>query len=112
MKRALLFALLAAFCCGPAHAGNAGAGNITSILTVANTDSVLFSHSGSRTGTPACATNFPARWTVPAGTSMGQAQLAVLLTAYSQQKQISIVGTGNCYRHPDTETVLYIQIID
>lgn len=112
MKHVLLFALLSAFGSVSARAGGADIGYISDILTVANTNSVLFSQSGSRTGTPACAASFPGRWTVPAGTAMGQAQLAVLLTAYSQGKRIKIVGTGNCYRHPDTETVQIIEIID
>lgn len=96
----------------PARASQAGSGTVSQILTIAETNSVLFIQTGTRTTVPTCGQANPSRWAIAAGTPFGQAQLAVLLTAYAQRKQVTIVGMNSCYRQSDTESVQYIVIND
>tara|TARA_R110000868_G_scaffold222044_1_gene473851 strand:- start:1071 stop:1409 length:339 start_codon:yes stop_codon:yes gene_type:complete len=112
MKRLFAFSVLAYLVSGSAQASDAAAGNITQIITIPESGAVLFDQSGVRTARPSCASAFPARWAIPARTPFGQAQLSILLTAYAQQKQVILVGYGNCLRQSDTETVRYLKIVD
>jgi len=73
---------------------------------------VLFDHSGTRTTRPACAANFPQRWTIDVTTPGGQANLSVIMTAYAQHRSIRIVGLGACSDWGDTEAANYVVTVD
>lgn len=103
--------VLALACLGPALwaapslASSATAGSVSALT--AEQGRVFFTHSGTRTATPACHTQ-GARWVINGNTAAGQAQIAVLLSLQAQGKQITVMGTGACPDWGDTETVEYI----
>jgi phosphotransferase system HPr-like phosphotransfer protein len=50
------------------------------------------------------------RWAVDVNTPKGQSMMALILTAYSQGKNVSISGTGECSDAGDTEGIEYVLI--
>jgi LuxR family quorum-sensing system transcriptional regulator CciR len=42
---------------------------------------------------------------IDVSTAIGQAAAAIIMSAYSLNKTVSVVGTGACSPHPDTEAV-------
>lgn len=116
MKKNLLAALaMAAISLGsatPAQASNATPGNILDIWAMPN-GSVMFNHSGGRTGLADCQSrSVPKRWALDGSTPAGQARIAALLTAYSLGKPIFIWGSGICTDWNDTETVTWFAVAD
>lgn len=98
----LLFALTPI----PAAASNTSPGYITNVIVEPN-GVALFTADGPRTAAPTCAT-VANRWAFQASTPAGQAQLALLLTAYALHRRASVVGRGNCDAWGDTETAEFI----
>jgi hypothetical protein len=112
LRPVVLCSAIAAFYIGAssaAQASSVGGVTITTVLTT-NGNTVYFTHSGTRTGVPSCGTTYTNRFAFNAGTPAGQALLSTLLTAYSMQKNVSIVGTGACTTTTDTEDVSYILV--
>jgi hypothetical protein len=97
----------------PALASSADVGAISSPFGT-TTGVILFFHSGTRSSPkPACQhPDLPTRWAIDGRTTEGQAMLSIFLLAYSSNKRVAIAGTGNCSAWGDTETVLYLAIID
>lgn len=93
-------------------ASNSGYGSIKLINPTYN-GALLFYHDGARTGEiPVCAQNSSTRWTIDTTLPGGSAQASALLTAYSLNKKIHVVGMGNCDIWGDTETVKWFVIQD
>ncbi|PNQ76361.1 hypothetical protein BA950_07745 [Erythrobacter sp. SAORIC-644] len=81
-------------------------GKVYDVLAMQN-GVVMFSlDSGARSGLPACAT-LTSRWEIYAASPAGQAQLALLLTAFASKTTIFVEGTGACSLWADTESVNY-----
>ena len=59
-------------------------------------------------GAPACAAT--GRWAVDVSTPQGQSLWSAVLLAYSQNKPVTIGGTGTCSVWGDSETVAWIQL--
>ena len=59
-------------------------------------------------GAPACATT--GRWAVDVSTPQGQSLWSAVLLAYSQNKPVTIGGTGTCGVWGDSETVAWIYL--
>lgn len=55
---------------------------------------------------PACATS--GYWAINTETEQGKAMLTLLLTAYATEKNVTLLGTGNCSLRPDMETVFQV----
>ena len=98
-------------CSSPALAGSAGPGHITGIVTT-NSGAAFFNDSGTRTGSPSCASGNPVRWVLNDATPAGQGMLSMLLTAYSLGRSITVMGTGVCDLDSATETVGFFFIDD
>lgn len=94
-----------------ALASNAGAGTINTVI-VNSQGKAFFTQTGSRSGQPSCATTEPNRWAFDVTTAKGQAMLALVLTAYSAGKQVTVNGIGSCPDWGDTETVDYIVTVN
>lgn len=95
-----------------AAASTTGWGNVSSaiFLNFASSGYAFFSHDGTRTTAPACAT-IPGRFVIGPG-SGGKLQVAALLTAKAMNKRIMVVGTGDCSDWPDSESVNYFVVED
>ena len=91
-----------------AHSGDATAGTI-SYLHFMPTGVVLFSTSGIRSNPPSCA-SITNRFAINGTTPAGKLQVAGLLSAYSQGKQVVVFGTGGCPDWGDTESVNYFYL--
>lgn len=82
-------------------------------ITITDSGLVYFFQEGpNRTGYPACAGNFPTRWSFNASTPGGQSVLSTILTAYATNKPIYVSGKGVCDVAGDTESVGYLYIVD
>lgn len=81
-------------------------------ITITAGGIVYFFQEASRTGYPACAANFTARWSFNASTTGGQAMLSTILTAYATNKPIYVAGMGVCDVAGDTESIGYLYIVD
>lgn len=92
----------------PANASTGGPGVISGYDTN-SAGMVYFYLSGTRTSTPSCHV-IAQRWAFNASTAGGQALAATVLSAYSQQKSVVVVGTGSCDIYADTESVQQVQI--
>lgn len=92
----------------PAEASTGYNGDIYYINQVTN-GTVLFSLTGSRSTPPACHT-VDGRWAFDARTAEGQSRLAILMTAFSLHRKVSIAGTGTCDVWGDTESLQSIVI--
>ena len=109
--RILATALALALAPAAAHA-NATSGYISQILTLTGDHSVLFNQSGSNSNVPGCGANYPSRWSIDASTAFGQSEMALILSAYALHKTVSVIGTGDCSAHADTQTVQLLVIDD
>jgi hypothetical protein len=98
----LTFAALA----GSANAGSS-TGTVTQIMVVTG-DVVTFS-AGVHQGKPACSTAAD-DWALSLTTASGKAMYALLLSAQSQGKPITVLGTQACTAWPDRETPQYIHL--
>jgi hypothetical protein len=103
----------------------AGAGATTSapgtISYIESGPTIFFfnqSGSGTNSRTPASCQdpNLPTRWAIDPTTLGGQSMVATLLSAYSLNKQVVIVGTGSCSSSAGTpgasEMVQFILMIN
>lgn len=90
-----------------ASASTSTPGRASHVLVMNGNGKVFFNHSGSRNGTPTCAS--VQRWVFDASTPAGQAILSSLLTFETRGTQFSVNGTGACADWGDTETVSYIE---
>jgi hypothetical protein len=88
-----------------ANAGTQGPGYVSAL--VIQPTIIFFSTSGVRSGAPACATA-SSRFVFDNNTVRGQELLALLLTAYSTGRTVSVGGTGDCSTYSDTEGVYNI----
>lgn len=86
----------------PSEASTSDRGKIVE-PTANNAGRTFFSHTGPRTQRPVCS-GFD-RWVIDTSTSQGQSMLALLLTAYGQNKAVTVRGTGDCRDWPDTEAI-------
>lgn len=94
------------------EASNASWGYVNSVFAASN-GAIIFNTTGARTAPPACQNaTVPQRFVLDASTVAGQAQVAVLLNAKIQNKQIYVYGAGGCTIWGDSETVTLIQIQD
>jgi hypothetical protein len=114
MRNALTTAAIAALLTagsGPsAYAGTATGGTVTELLP-ANSASYTFVYSVAKVGTTGCGVGQPNRWSIDITTSAGQAIVATLITAYVNNKNISIVGTNACIpSQPTIETVDHLVV--
>lgn len=91
----------------PASASNADWAYASYPFAMSN-GAVLFNTSGARGTPPACGAQVPARFAIDASTLIGQAQLSVLMTAWSMHKRVYVSGSGGCSIWGDTETVNFI----
>jgi len=89
-----------------AMAAGSGSGNITGINSEAGTGK--FQTNGGHPNAPACATT--GRWAVDVTTPAGQAMWSTVLTAYSQNRAVTVGGTGQCNVWGDSETVQWVQL--
>ena len=92
----------------PSHASTGNVGTVHGILVNNQSGVAMFQHTGVRTNIPTCGQALPTRWVFSVATPQGQAQLALLLTAYSTGKKVVVYGTGDCADWGDTESVVYI----
>lgn len=90
-----------------AYAGD-GSGTISAVHFMYN-GVILFSVSAARTNVPPCATILQ-RFALNGTTPVGKLQVAGLLSAYAQGKQVVVIGTGTCPDWGDTESVSYFYI--
>ncbi len=110
----LLIALSACFSL-PVQAGSADWGSIAFPLAHPNAaldgnGAIFFRTDGTRTGIPACATSTFGQWAINTTTSLGRAQLTILMTAYALGKRVRVSGNDLCSIWIDREDVLWIQI--
>jgi hypothetical protein len=112
MKRFLtaLVATAAMLAASSAHASNTGAGTVSNIHVLEG-GVVLFTHNGTRSAVPGCAT-VSVRWAFDSSTPAGQSKLAMLLTAYSTKQPIVVHGKGSCVVWSDTETMDFMYTFD
>lgn len=89
-----------------AVAGGSGSGFIVGINSEAG--SGKFQTNGGHPNAPACATT--GRWAVDVTTPAGQAMWSTILTAYSQNRPVTVGGFGQCNVWPDSETVQWVQL--
>ncbi|PXA90690.1 hypothetical protein DMC25_02530 [Caulobacter sp. D4A] len=102
-----LAGLTAAASWSPAAASTAEYGKVTAFIQTGST--VMFYTSGTRSTAPSCqGADVPARWAIDVSTPAGQSMLSILLTAYSTQRTVKILGTGTCSVQGDTETVFLL----
>jgi hypothetical protein len=95
-----------------ASASNSAAGQVT-LMYGTNYGSFLFTSTGTRTAVPSCAQGLPTRWAIDVTTTSGQTMAALLMSAYSMGKTVSVYGTGACPTvEPDAEGVLYLMVND
>ncbi len=92
-----------------AYAGEAGQGAISTPNFISN-GVVIFYTSGTRTNVPACAT-LANRFAINGATAAGRIQVAGLLSAYTQGKQVAVIGTGSCPDWGETESVSYFYVV-
>ncbi|RZK28731.1 MAG: hypothetical protein EOO61_21655 [Hymenobacter sp.] len=85
----------------PARASTSNSGTLSGVVVV-RSGRLFFSQSGARNARPSCSID---RWVLDVTTSSGQAQAAVILTAFTQNRLVHISGTGTCTDWPDTESV-------
>jgi hypothetical protein len=71
---------------------------------------IYFTHSGTRTGVPSCGSANANEFSFNSASTGGQAMLSGLLTAYSTQKTVTIVGAGTCTAAVNTEDVTYVSV--
>lgn len=88
-----------------AHAAGSGSGNVAGVnVESASGKFTTATHSGA----PSCATT--GRWAVDVSTPQGQSLWSAVLLAYSQNKSVTVGGTGTCSVWGDSETVAWIQL--
>ncbi|SRR6266568_6384819 len=92
-----------------AHAGERTSGTISLPHFISN-GVVIFYTSGTRTNVPACAT-LANRFAINGATAAGRIQVAGLLSAYTQGKQVAVIGTGSCPDWGETESVSYFYVV-
>lgn len=104
MKKLSRIAIISGFLLlsGMTHAGTSN-GKVT--FMIINSTNYLFVTAGVKTGSPACGNNN--EWAVNLGTAQGKSLYALLLSAQSQDKTVSIVGNGTCSIWADREDILY-----
>jgi len=76
-------------------AGEASAATI-SLVHFMSDGGAIFYISSTHTNVPACASSNPNRFLIAGGTPGTKSQIAGLLSAYLQGKQIVVTGTGTC----------------
>jgi hypothetical protein len=92
-----------------AHSSTAYQGSLQDMHFMVN-GAVLVTTTGSRTDAPSCST-IPGRFALDSTTAAGRSQLAGLLAAEAQDRQVVIVGTGTCGVYGDSETISYFYIV-
>lgn len=92
--------------------GSVASPGTLSMIVVWSGGQFIVTTSGTRTAIPTCAANQPARFALDSTTAAGKTQAAVLMTAYSTSRQVTLVGTGACDVVADTETVNYFYTDD
>lgn len=102
----MVLGLAAMFSWSAAMAGD-GAGKVIQLMAHTG-DIVIFSLDGGHTGRPACSA--PGTWALSLSTQSGRAMYALLLSAQSQGKQVSVHGTGACGAWGDREEPQYLWI--
>ena len=113
MKRTrCVFAAILTFFSTVTLGGSVASPGTLSMIIVWSGGQFIVTTSGARTSIPTCAANQPARFALDSTTAAGKTQAAVLITAYSTGKQVTIVGTGACDVVADTETVGYFYTDD
>ena len=75
-----------------------------------NNGVVLVTTTGNRTTPPSCS-SVAGRFAIDSTTPAGRSQLAGLLAAEAADRQVVIVGTGNCSAYGDSETIDYFYIV-
>jgi hypothetical protein len=93
-----------------ANAGGVSNATVTAVMPFSPPNLFFVVVDVSPTGVPACGTltSSSKRFVVDLTTDGGKAMAATLLTAYSLNSQIDIVGLGSCAVWGDTETINYI----
>ena len=104
--RTFLVAATFAVCSTAAFAGNSS-GTPTGVMAAQN-GIVIFS-AGTKAGGPACAA-VPNDWAVDTSTAEGKAIYALLLTAVSTGRNVSVNGANNCSAWGDRETAAQLQL--
>ena len=105
LSAALIAAASIASLGSAAFAAGSGSGNVAGVSV--ESASGKFSTS-THSGAPACATT--GRWAVDVSTPQGQSLWSGVLLAYSQNKPVTIGGTGTCTVWGDSETVAWIYL--
>ena len=93
-------------CAAPALAAGSGSGFIVGVNSELGNGK--FQTNGGHPNAPACATT--GRWAVDVTTPAGQAMWSTVLTAYSQNRPVTVGGTGQCNVWGDSETVQWVQL--
>ena len=101
----LLTFILMALTSQSALAGSAAPGKVVNPI-VNRAGIFFFSQTGVRSAIPTC--EVYNRWAVDVNTPRGQSMMSLILTAYSQGKNVSIAGTGECGVAGDTEGIEFI----
>ena len=107
-----IFGAILTFLPAVALGGSVASPGTLSMVIVWSGGQFIVTTSGTRTSIPTCAANQPARFALDSTTAAGKTQAAVLITAYSTGKQVTLVGTGACDVVADTETVNYFYTDD
>jgi hypothetical protein len=81
-------------------------GNVSPLYTQSNK---AFFGAGIHNDKPACSTAAE-EWAVDISTATGKAMYAMLLTAYTLNTEIVIIGTGECTTWADREDVRYMRL--
>lgn len=89
---------------GNAHAGSSS--GAVSMLMVHSPEIVIF-RAGTHLNKPACSTAGE-DWAISLNSHSGRAIYAMLLTAKSQNKNVTVIGQGICSAWGDREAPLYI----
>ena len=94
---------------GQALASSSGPGQIAN-PTMTNSNVTYFSQMGTRTTSPACATD--PRYVIDPSVSGAATMNAALLTASVTGRQVTIQGTGFCLSGSTNETVAWIVLVN
>ena len=96
-----------------AGTGDGKVSQITAHSENGNGEGVVMFQTEVNSNKPACSSAFNgSHWTFSLEKESGKAMYSLLLTAYAQQKSVSVVGYDNCNIWPDRESVRYLYIDD
>ena len=113
MKKFLFVLTISIF--SPHVLAGGGSGKISLLFVHANSngDGIILFSTSSNSNKAACSLADGKRgWAFKVDSPLGQAMYSLLLTAITMNREILIIGTGNCENWSDREKPLYIRLKD